>query len=90
MVKNYVVTIRLDAVEMEMLEQLRKELGGIAKSEVFRRLLWNIRILFDPDLPAREALMNYTGSDEPSLSDLLRPFPELIAIILRHRSRRKA
>ena len=79
MVKNYIVTIRLDEQEYMMVTNLSKNLNT-SKSEVFRRLLWTVRILFDPSLTAKDALTSIVDNSE-SLGDILKPLPELIRII---------
>ena len=87
MVKNHIVTIRLDDEEYEMVKELSNATGA-SISEVFRRLLWTTRILFSDYLPLREAFISATLDHEPTLAELLKPLPELMRIVIREKKKR--
>jgi hypothetical protein len=51
------MTIRVDDVEFEVLESMAKDLG-VSKSEVWRRLLVTVAVLYSDNLLLRDALQN--------------------------------
>jgi len=76
--RNRIIPVRFTEVEYRIISNLAKQMG-ISKSEVIRRLIWTVRVLFSPHLPLKKALMKTRGT---SLVDALRPIPELWDLIL--------
>jgi len=83
--RDKVVTIRVNELEDQFIVELSKEMG-VSKAEVWRRLLWTIRILFSSYLPAKKALLKIMD-EKASLGDVLKPIPELFKIFLEEATR---
>lgn len=73
--KKHPITVRLDDVEYAIISEIADALK-VDKSEAIRRCIWTVRILFDPDLKLKDALID-NPDFEASLVDNLRPIPEL-------------
>lgn len=72
--KKHTITFKVDEYEMMIVDELSKEFKE-DRSEVVRRALWTIRILYDPALCLKDALIEQ-DLDKP-LCDVLKPLPEL-------------
>lgn len=77
--KRHTICVRLDDVELGIVDEIASALG-IDKSEAIRRTIWTTRILFDPNLRLRDALIDNPNPDAP-LFENLKPIPELAYII---------
>ena len=73
--KKHMLCVRLDDLEELIVEEIAEALK-VDKSEALRRTLWAFRILFDPELKLKDALVDDIDPDKP-LFENLRPFPEL-------------
>jgi len=88
--RRHIITIRLDDVEKEALESLRKDMG-VSMSELWRRLLVTVKVLYADNLPLTKALREDTDElkkihrilrkSNMTLSDALKPIPKLIAVV---------
>jgi len=81
--KDVVMTIRVPKEIYQDIELLSETLG-ISKSEVWRRMYWTVKILFDPKLKMSDALISnrYTKLRNKPLAEVLKPLPELLTILL--------
>jgi len=80
--KDYKISVRVSEIEYKMLKDASKELG-VSISEVIRRLLWTVVILYSDLLPAVKALtVEVRGAGSKRLADILKPLPTLFRIIL--------
>jgi len=77
--RDRIIPVRFNEAEYDIISELAKEMG-ISKSEVIRRFIWTVRILFSSYLPLKEALIKARGT---TLADALKPIPELMSIILK-------
>jgi len=73
--KKHSVTVRLDDIEYAIVKEIADALK-VDMSEAIRRCIWTTRILFDPDLKLKDALID-NPNPEQALIDNLRPIPEL-------------
>lgn len=73
--KKHSVTVKLDDIEYLMVKEIANALK-VDKSEAIRRCIWATRILFDPDLKLKDALIDNPDFDA-ALIDNLKPIPEL-------------
>jgi len=89
--RRNVETIRLSDAEREIIENFARELG-VSRSEVWRRMLTHLWVLYQEDLTLDEALTNtdelakvhevLKGTNIP-LYKALKSVPELIEILRR-------
>ena len=79
--KIYIMTIRVDKHDYDDITELAEALG-ISKSEVWRRLLATVRILYSDYITLREALSQDVEKvlDKP-LSSALKSLPELAEVV---------
>jgi len=76
------MTIRVSDIEYDMICELSKELG-VSKAEVWRRLLWTVRVLYSSYLPVNRAFKSVPDSGgRITLADALKPIPVLFDEVL--------
>jgi hypothetical protein len=87
------MTIRVDDIEKEIIESLAKDLG-VSVSEVWRRLLVTVTVLYSDNLLLKDALREIKELEgvhrvlkqeniNITLSDALKSLPELAHIVSR-------
>ena len=77
--KRHSVSFKVDDIELQIIEDIAKELG-VPRGEAIRRALWVYRILYSEDLTVRDALYDTFDPDGP-LSKALKPIPELAYLL---------
>lgn len=77
--KKHTVPVRLDDLELAIISEIADALN-IDRSEAIRRCIWTTRILFDPNLKLKDALIENPNPEAP-LFENLKPIPELAYII---------
>jgi len=85
--RKHIMTVRVDDVEREVIESLAKDLG-VSRSEVWRRLLVTVAVIYSESLSLKDALRDIKDLEgvhrvlknegvDIALSDALKSIPEL-------------
>jgi len=85
--RKHTMTVRVDDVEREVIESLARDLG-VSRSEVWRRLLVTVAVIYSENLPLKDALRDIKELEgvhrilkrkkiNITLSDALKSIPEL-------------
>jgi len=83
MVRNEFLSVRLHPTEKQMIRKVARDLD-ISMGEVLRRAFWTVRTLYSSYLRAEDAIQTIPLSnpeEEVTLSDVLKPLPELYLIV---------
>jgi len=91
--RRHIMTVRVDDAEKEIIESMAADLG-VSRSEVWRRLLVTVAVLYSDNLPFKDALRNMKELEgihkvleeqnvTLTLSDALKSVPELGHILNR-------
>jgi len=75
-------TLRISPIEDSIITDLAKKLE-VSKAEVWRRLLWTVRVLFSDYLLLERALKARNFPEGVTLADALKSIPELMDEMLR-------
>ena len=77
--KKNTISLRLDDAELFIVDEIAEALN-VDRSEAIRRCIWAYRVLFDPDLKLKNALIDDPDPEKP-LYENLKPIPILAHII---------
>ncbi|MFQ6077434.1 MAG: ribbon-helix-helix protein, CopG family [Candidatus Bathyarchaeia archaeon] len=91
--RRHTMTVRVDDTELEIIESMAKDLG-VSRSEVWRRLLVTVAVLYSNNLPLKDSLRNVKELEgvhqvlknqnvTMTLSDALKSIPELGHVLSR-------
>jgi len=80
-VRKHIITVRLNDYEYDTISSIAEEMG-CSKSEIIRRLIYTVSILYSELLPVEKALtIPVIGGEGKSLSSVLKPLSQLREII---------